>query len=173
VPDGVWEPSGRIQYVEYWVGGQKVSEVPEGSEVEVRVVFSIATPATYEVAIQVDDREKLWSGKMTITEPGWYYIPFRFVERGPAGTYPLRVWLYGWGRELDRREFTYTVREATEEEKEEQQEQLPWYERSFMGLPVWAWIGLAGAFSVTAAVVGAVIAEERRRELMYLALLAR
>ena len=170
MPDGATEPSGKIQYVEYWVGGQKVSEVPEGSEVEVRVVFTVTSPATYEVAIQVDDRERLSSGIMTIAEPGWYVASLRFVERGPAGTYPLRVWLYGWGRELDCREFSYAVREATEEEQEEQ---LPWHERSFMGLPVWAWVGLAGSLAVAAAVVGVIAAEERRRELMYLALLAR
>ena len=102
----------------------------------------MASTATYEVAIQVDDRERLSTGSMTIVEPGWYYASFKLVERGPVGTYPLRVWLYGRGRELDRREFTYSVREATEEEQEEQEEQLPWHEKSFMGLPVWAWLEL-------------------------------
>ena len=53
------------------------------------------------------------------------------------------------------------------------EEEMPWYERKLLGVPTWAWIVGAGALAGVATVVGVIAAEERRRELMYMAMIAR
>jgi len=123
------------------------------------------------MCVEVDERGEACSEEFYLP-PGTYYIPFRWREYGPPGTYVLKVTLY-IGAYRDYKEFPYTVRSPTEEEREEMEEQKPWYEKSVAGVPVWAWIGLAGGISVAVAVVAAVMEQERRREMMMLALLSR
>ena len=100
---------GRIDGVEYWVGGTKVEEVPVGSEVGVKVVFTTLAPCSARVCIQVDEKDLVCSPTWWLEERTWITDPFRWVEKGPEGEYVLKVWLYINGQQADYREFTYTV----------------------------------------------------------------
>ena len=119
MPNG-WYPSGRLLYIEYLVGGQKVDKVRVGDRVEARPVMEVGVPGEYRVCLELEGRVSKCV-QFPVTHAGTYYVQFFWDERGPAGTYSLRATLYGfytpyygspqWVK-LDERKFTYVVEEA-------------------------------------------------------------
>jgi len=85
-----------------------VDKVMIGDDVELRCIFLVEGRTTYRIRLQVGNRKETWS-RSEMFEPGTYYFPFYWKEPGPEGTYPLKVALFHEERELDYKEFTYTV----------------------------------------------------------------
>jgi hypothetical protein len=99
-----------IDYVEYWVGGQKVDTVKKGDNLEVRVVYDIAgSGGTYKVCIQrIPGGGSVCSGNYS-RAPGTYYMAWTWTVDYDPGSYTIKVDLYNDGTLVDSKSFPHTV----------------------------------------------------------------
>jgi len=104
---------------------------------------------------------------------------WRSVKFPAQGSYKIRLAACsncsGEPKIEDSRDYTVEVSQAPPtappEEKKPPEEEKPWWERTYYGLPLWAWIAI-GAGGIAA--IGAVAyAEERRREELMFTLMGR
>lgn len=106
-PPGVQD---SINYIEYWVGGQKVTTVRRGDALEVRVVFTVVSPAggTISLALQrIPGGANAPSGDMTRV-PGTYYLVWSWTV-DYTGTYTMKVDLFNDGVLVESKSFPHTV----------------------------------------------------------------
>jgi hypothetical protein len=98
-----------IGYIEYWVGGKKVDTVKKGDQLEVRVVFTVASSGgTIRLAIQRIPGGAYVSSPDFTRIPGTYYYAWGWhVEY--TGDYTIKVDLFNNGNLVDTKSFPHTV----------------------------------------------------------------
>jgi len=102
-------PKDSIDYIEYWVGGQKVTTVKKGDNLEVRVVFTVASSGgTIRLCLQ------RVPGGGYVCSPDWtrvkgtYYTSWSWTV-GYTGSYTIKVDLFNDGNLVDTKSFPHTV----------------------------------------------------------------
>jgi hypothetical protein len=142
-------------------------------------------PSDTITIIGVDGKETIvWKGSRTIAyrpgdSPTCTTLDSRGSWRGvkfPAqGRYSIRLAACsncsGEPKIEDSRDYTVEVSQAPPtappEEKKPPEEEKPWWERTYYGLPLWAWIAI-GAGGIAAIGAVAYAEEKRREELMFI-----